>query len=107
MQYNNYSVKRHGFSLTEKKSKKYLYCYKTSLPSSKSRSRFSGLFWKRKNPSQKDCTVKELPLQQYTVKPDLSGHSKIDKTKILMTNGSSMKVENITECFPWSILQYL
>ena len=29
----------------------------------------------------------------YTVKPVLSGHSKIDKTKILMTNGSLMKVK--------------
>ena len=28
-----------------------------------------------------------------TVKPVLSGHSKIDKTKILMTNGSLMKVK--------------
>ena len=33
-----------------------------------------------------------------TVKPALSGHSKIDKTKILMTNGSLMKVESIAEC---------
>ena len=33
-----------------------------------------------------------------TVKPVLSGHSKIDKTKILMTNGSLMKVESIAEC---------
>ena len=39
-------------------------------------------------------------------KPVLSGHSKIDKTKILKTNGSLMKVESIAECFPWSILQY-
>ena len=31
-----------------------------------------------------------------TVKPVLKGHSKIDKTKILMTNGSLMKVESIT-----------
>ena len=31
---------------------------------------------------------------------------KIDKTKILMTNGSLMKVESIAECSPWSILQY-
>ena len=34
---------------------------------------------------------------------------KIDKTKILMTNGSLMKVESIVECSkgsPWSILQY-
>ena len=30
-----------------------------------------------------------------TVKPVLSGHSKIDKTKILTTNGSLMKVESI------------
>ena len=31
---------------------------------------------------------------------------KIDKIKILMTNGSLMKVESIAECSPWSILQY-
>ena len=36
----------------------------------------------------------------------LNGYSKIDKTKILMTNGSLMKVESIAECSPWSILQY-
>ena len=41
-----------------------------------------------------------------TVKPVLSGHSKIDKTKILMTNGSLMKLKSIAECSPWSILQY-
>ena len=35
----------------------------------------------------------------HTVKPVLSGHSKIDKTKILMTNGSLMKVESIAECY--------
>ena len=40
-----------------------------------------------------------------TVKPVLSSHSKIDKTKILMTNGSWMKVESIAECSP-CILQY-
>ena len=34
---------------------------------------------------------------QHTVKPVLSGHSKIDKTKILKTNGSLMKVERIAE----------
>ena len=33
-----------------------------------------------------------------TAKPVLSGHSKIDKTKILMTNGRLMKVESIAEC---------
>ena len=38
-----------------------------------------------------------------TVIPVLRGHSKKDNTKILMTNGSLMKVESIAE---WSILQY-
>ena len=34
-----------------------------------------------------------------TVKPVLSGHSKVDKTKILiMTDGSLMKVVSIAEC---------
>ena len=33
-----------------------------------------------------------------TVTPVLSGHSKIDKTKVLKTNGSYMKVESIAEC---------
>ena len=33
-----------------------------------------------------------------TVKPVLSDHSKIDKTNILMTNGSLMKVESMAEC---------
>ena len=41
-----------------------------------------------------------------TLKPVLSGHSEIGKTKILMTNGSLMKLETIAECSPWSILQY-
>ena len=34
-----------------------------------------------------------------TVKSVLSGHTKIDKTKVLMTDGSLMKVESIAECF--------
>ena len=33
-----------------------------------------------------------------TVKPVLNGHLKIDKTKVLKTNGSLMKVESIAEC---------
>ena len=44
--------------------------------------------------------------EESTVKPVLSGHSKIGKTKFLMTTGSLMKVESIEECSPWSILQY-
>ena len=30
----------------------------------------------------------------------------MNKTKVLMTNGSLMKVESIAECSHWSILQY-
>ena len=37
-------------------------------------------------------------LKKNTVKPLLSGHSKIDKTKVFNTNGSLMKVESIAEC---------
>ena len=33
----------------------------------------------------------------YTVKPVLSGHSKIDKTKVFKTNGNIMKVESIVD----------
>ena len=33
-----------------------------------------------------------------TEKPVLNCHTKIDKTKILMTNGSLMKVQSIGEC---------
>ena len=33
-----------------------------------------------------------------TVQHVLNGHSKIDKTKVLKTNGSLMKVESIAEC---------
>ena len=44
--------------------------------------------------------------QMCTVKPVLSGHSKIDKTKVLKTDISLMQVESIAECSPWSILQY-
>ena len=41
-----------------------------------------------------------------TVKPVFNGHSKIVKIKILMTNGSLMKIKSIAECSPWSTLQY-
>ena len=40
-----------------------------------------------------------------TVKLVLSGLSKIDKTKILMTNGSLMAVESIAECSLLSALE--
>ena len=44
-----------------------------------------------------NCRQFSYPLY-HTVKPDLSGHSKIDKTKVLKTNGGLMKVESIAEC---------
>ena len=37
-------------------------------------------------------------IQGHTVKPVFSGHSKIDKTKVLMENGNLLKVESIAEC---------
>ena len=48
------------------------------------------------------CLIKYLspyiPVLIYTtVKPVLSDHSKMDKTKVLMTNGSLMKVKSIAE----------
>ena len=42
-------------------------------------------------------TTRHRALILGTVKPVLSGHSKIDKTKVLKTNGSLM-VESIAEC---------
>ena len=41
-------------------------------------------------------TIKDLGAD--TVKPVLSGHSKIDKTNIFKTNGSLIKVESIAKC---------
>ena len=46
-------------------------------------------------------------LFQVTVKPVQNVPSKIDKTKILITIGSLMKVKSIAEFSPWSILQVL
>ena len=46
------------------------------------------LILKKSADDSKTCTVKSV----------LRGHSKIDKTKVLMANGSLMKVESIAEC---------
>ena len=40
----------------------------------------------------------------YTVKPVLSGHSYIDKTKVLKTGDSLVQVESIAECSHSAIL---
>ena len=47
--------------------------------------------------------MREQTIKAVTVKPVLSSHSKIhvDKAKILMTNGSLMKVKRIAECSHW------
>ena len=39
-----------------------------------------------------------------SVKHVLSGHSKLDKTKVLKTNGSLIKVESIAECLEHSAI---
>ena len=63
--------------------------------------------------NKKGCTNKKKNDNDWEEKVDLiysetcvKGHSKKDKTMILMTNGSLMKVESIAECSLWSILQY-
>ena len=47
----------------------------------------------------------EMNLTNFT-KNNSKTYSKIDKTQILMTNDSLMKVKSIAECSPWNILQY-
>ena len=47
------------------------------------------------------CSIHTQSGLRGTVKPVLSNHSKIDKTKILMINGSLMKAESIAECSPF------
>ena len=44
------------------------------------------------------CKCSLLPENPITIKPVLSGHSKIGKTNVIKTNGSVMKVESITKC---------
>ena len=39
-----------------------------------------------------------------TANPVLSSHFKIDKTKVLMKNGSLMQVKNIAECSKWPLM---
>ena len=40
----------------------------------------------------------EFSMKLHTVKPVLSGHLKTDKTKVLKTKDSLMKVKSIAEC---------
>ena len=52
------------------------------------------------------CSFEWLLKTGFTVKPVLSGHLKIEKSKVLMGNGSLIEVDSIAECSTWSILQY-
>ena len=54
-------------------------------------------------PLETTCSLESCKI--CTVKPVLSSHSKIDKAKILMTNGRLMKVESIAECSPFDLHQ--
>ena len=50
---------------------------------------------------QRDCYISGCNFSaalKATVKPVLSGHLKRDRIKVLMENGSLMKVESIAEC---------
>ena len=49
------------------------------------------------------CNVMKLTNQ---IEFEYSKTSKIDKTKVLMSNGNLMKAKSIAKCSPWSILQY-
>ena len=57
---------------------------------------------KQQDDDQVDVKVEENVGNLYNfkipIKPVVSGHSKIDKPKVLKTNGSLMKVESIAEC---------
>ena len=55
-----------------------------------------------KDPDKHQNLMPITKIFKYTVKPVLSGHLRIDKTKVLINNDSLMKVESIAEC---SILQ--
>ena len=61
---------------------------------------------KQKHTVLQNKTFKNVQKLVNIVKPVLSSHSKIDKIKVLKTNGTLMKVESIVECSPWSTLQY-
>ena len=50
------------------------------------------------------CLCYTLPEKYNAVKHVLSGHSKIDKTKILMTSGCLFKVKRSAECSHSAIL---
>ena len=52
-------------------------------------------------------TSKEIAVLHGTVKPDLGGHSKIDKTKVLKPCGSLMQVKSIAQEHSAILLTYI
>ena len=63
---------------------------------------FNELRWKIIRANNLLQFIHQVTIEVRFRKPVLNGHSKIDKTNILMTNDSLMKVERIAE----NILQY-
>ena len=57
-------------------------------------------------PESTNSTKQKVHVASQYSKTCLKQPLKKDKTKILIINGSLMKVESIAECSPWSILQY-
>ena len=49
--------------------------------------------------SDPDLESNTLPMMKLV----LSHHSKIDKTKVVKTNGSLMKVKSIAECYTFNL----
>ena len=61
-------------------------------------SSWSTLFVQTKTIFRERNTILFGNFNLYTVKPVLSGHSKIDKTEVLKTSGSLVQVKSIAEC---------
>ena len=53
--------------------------------------------WEEKLRKTESIRKERYDRNSFTVKPVYNGHSKLVKTKVLMTNGSLMKVESVAE----------
>ena len=99
-------------------------CIKTILRDRNISKFWNFKLWLLKCKLDKFMMYKKIHQNENAVKPVLRSHSKIDKTKVLKTSGSSMKVESNSECsigafailltslsdnqsWKWSILQYV
>ena len=66
----------------------------------------SFLVVKKSHCESRNSTKQNVHVGSQYSKTCLKQPLKKDKAKILLTNGSLMKVKSIAECSPWSILQY-